>query len=169
MFRSLFTVLFSLFTQSCPCANDGTLKFFIKKFQFFFYSRIKIACIFIGRIGFEWSALHCSIYLAICNMVTSPLLHHLLWFRSDAHEILFSHGYCNFKPNQDGNSNSKGNSKNRGSVWWVQTKRTLVSTVCDKWCNECWFWIFLILTSGQNWLKHKPWLVFGRLGFSYVK
>ena len=24
-----------------------------------------------------------------------------------------------------------------GTVSWVQTKRTLVSTVCDKWCNEC--------------------------------
>ena len=25
-------------------------------------------------------------------MVTSPLLHHLLWFRSDAHEICFRMG-----------------------------------------------------------------------------
>ena len=50
-----YFVLFSPCSHpaSCPCANDDTLKFlFIKKFQFFF-SRIEIACIFVGRIGFE--------------------------------------------------------------------------------------------------------------------
>ena len=50
-----YFVLFSPCSHpsSCPCANDDTLKFlFIKKFQFFF-SRIEIAFIFVGRIGFE--------------------------------------------------------------------------------------------------------------------
>ena len=50
-----YLVLFSPCSHpaSCPCAYDDTLKFlFIKKFQFFF-SRIEIACIFVGRIGFE--------------------------------------------------------------------------------------------------------------------
>ena len=78
--------------------------------------------------------------LASCKRLSPPPpgLHHLLWFRSAGYSWnFFSRGYCNFKPNQDGNSNSKGNRKSRGSVWCVQTKRTLVSTLCDEWCNEC--------------------------------
>ena len=48
--ETIFCTLFTMFTPSHPCANDNTLKFFfIKMFQTFF-CRIKIGCIFIGRI-----------------------------------------------------------------------------------------------------------------------
>ena len=48
--EKIFCTLFTMFTPSHPCANDDTLKFFfIKMFQTFF-CRIKIGCIFIGRI-----------------------------------------------------------------------------------------------------------------------
>ena len=51
--EKIFRTLFTVFTPSHPCTNDDTLKlFFIKMFQFFF-RRIKIACIFIGRVTFE--------------------------------------------------------------------------------------------------------------------
>ena len=49
----IFCTFFTVFTPLHPRTNDDTLKlFFIKMFQFFF-RRIKIACIFIGRVTLE--------------------------------------------------------------------------------------------------------------------
>ena len=72
--------------------------------------------------------------LASCKIV-SPYCGSV---RRDAHEIFFRMGIVILNLIRTEIVTQKGIANiELGSASWVQTKRTLVSTVCDKWCNEC--------------------------------